>query len=216
MKWIFNIGLALVVMVMAVSHGFAQSAEATALLEKTMKKMQSPAGVEADFTMQMYFGSDLELEEQGTVKSKGEHITMDMAQLALISDGKSTWTVLKERNEIQINDVSSDDFSMYNPTMLLNHFFEGGFAYDIVARDTEMIKLDFKPTDPNSEYAKITVNIESKNETPKSFLLVQKDGVRYNIMIDELNLSPNFSDTDFIFSKADYPGAMIEDLRLGE
>jgi outer membrane lipoprotein-sorting protein len=197
-----------------------QSSEAKSLLSTTIEKMKAAEGYQGSFSMKIFFGNELEHEEKGEILTWGKSIKLDLGDYQYIADGKSSWTYLKERNEVQINDVTEDDFSMYNPLVLLDHFFEGGFDYDIVDKypkdGKSYSKLDIKPQDHNSEYAKVSVVISTDNHLPTSFVLIQKDGVRYDIDINDIKVTTKAEVGQFNFNAANYPGVIVEDLRLGE
>ena len=212
--------LSLLVPFLLIQSVFSQSPEAKSLMTKTIDNLNSSAGYTGEFAMNIYFGSDLEHTEKGKFATANDKILLDLASYKYLSDGKSSWTYIKDRNEVQINDVSSDDFAMYNPATLLDHFFAGGFEYEItnkfVKEEKDFAKIDFKPTDRDSEYAKISVIIATKEYLPSKFLIIQKDGNRFEIALDNIDKSGLVDETMFVFNKTDYPDALIEDLRLGE
>lgn len=197
-------------------RGHAQTSEAKQLLEATIDRMQSPEGVKATVTMQMYFGSELETEQSATLMSKGDRIRMENEEVTFISDGTSTWTIMPSQESVQINDFSSDEFSAYSPATMLDYFQQGEFTYDIVQREGGIARIDFKPNDRDSEYAKISVFIEEDKKVPTAIMIVQKDGVRYNVTIDNIDLKTTIDDGTFTFDAANYPDYIIDDFRLGE
>ena len=215
-----NFFLSILGLLVFVTSATGQSAEAQSLLSSTIDHLKSADGFTGEFSMKIYFGNDLEHEEVGKMSTAGEKILMDLASYKYIADGTSSWTYLKDRNEVQINDLSEDDFSMYNPSTLLNHFFEGGFDYEITDKskkdNIDLVKLDIKPQDRESEYAKITVIISEKNKLPTEFNIIQKDGTRFQIDLIDVKLNPTIAADAFTFNEKDYPDIIVEDLRLGE
>ena len=198
----------------------SQTPEAEKLLSSTLEKLKSDKGYEGAFSVKYFFGQELESEESGQIFAAGEKLSVDLTSIKYISDGKSSWTYLKDRNEVQINDVSEDDFSMFNPSVLLDHFFEGGYAYELTDKklenEKEVSRIDFKPNDRESEIAKISVFILSEQKLPTEFILIQKDGSRYEIDIENIKINETVNHAALNFNPADYPDVIIEDLRLGD
>ncbi len=207
-------------LVVVQTESLGQSSAAKELLASTIDQLKSADGYKGDFTMKMFFDNNLETEEKGLIRTSGEKILMDLGQFKYVADGISSWTYLKERNEVQINDVSSDDFSMYNPLVLLDHFFQGGYKYEITNQFEESnitySKLDIIPESRESEYAKIIVVISDQESLPSGISLIQKDGVRYDVVIDNIEINPPGNNSDFTFTTSDYPNIVVEDLRLGD
>ena len=203
---------------MTVSVTFGQSEEAQKAMSEVLEQLKSQEGYTGDFTMKMYFGNDLEAEESGTISTWNKNVMMDLGQFKYVSDGTSSWTYLKDRNEVQINHVTDDDFSMYNPLVMLDHFFDGGYAYEITDRLTvaadEQVKLDIKPEDRDSEYAKVSITLSTSQKMPTALMLLQKDGYRYNIDITNIEVNPTQRGDQYTFDPADYPDVIVEDLRL--
>ena len=198
----------------------AQSAEAEALLSATIDQLKSDQGYEGNFSVKYFFGQELESEESGKLVAAGDRLAVDLTTMKYVSDGTSSWTYLKDRNEVQINDVTEDDFSMFSPSVLLDHFFEGGYAYELTDKklegENEISRIDFKPNDRDSEIAKISVFILSDEKLPTDFILIEKGGSRYEIDIEDIQMNQSIKLDALTFNPNDYPDIIIEDLRLGE
>ncbi len=197
-----------------------QSEEAKNLLSSTIDQLKSADGYNGTFTMTVFFGHEIEYEEEGKILTSGQNILLDLTSHKYISDGKASWTYMKERNEVMINDVSEDDFSLYNPSTLLNEIFSGEFDYAITDKYSEngvdLVKLEIKPQDHESETAKIALVISTELNLPTNLTLFQKDGRRYVIEIENINLNEKIDLGQFLFNPKDYPDIIIEDLRLEE
>lgn len=208
----------IVLMLLANLNAAGQSEEAKSLLNNVIERMGEKPGLDANFSLSIFYGSELEQEESGQIRLSGDNIELELDKYIYLSDGVSSWTYLKERNEVQINDITEDDFSVYNPLALLNHLFEGGYSYEITNREEQadgsfFSRLDLKPEDRESAYARVSIGIDEKLDLPLNFTLIQKDGYRYFIEMAEIRDLDD--DMRFVFDASKYPDVIIEDLRLG-
>ena len=88
----------------------AQDAKAKGILDKLSKKTETYSSMKAEFEYVMKNESeDLEETQNGSIVTKGEKYSLEIAGQKVISDGKTVWTVLDEAEEVQINNVPDED-----------------------------------------------------------------------------------------------------------
>ena len=177
-------------------------------------------------TMEVSFDLILDLPDQeseiqkGQLKQKGEKYWLDLSDQAIYSDGTILWLHLKDNNEVQINDAESpeDEESFLTPKDMMRIYESDDYSYTLVEEKgkgkSKISVIEFKPNNPDSEYAKLRLSVsETKNEM-KSMIVFSKDGSKYTLEIKSILSNKNYEDSIFVFDATKFPGIHVEDLRL--
>lgn len=194
--------------------------KAKAILDGIKDKYEAYKSLDVDFTLTIEFPEEDAEVQKGHISQEGDKYKLDLASQSIISDGQSMWFHLKNRNEVQINDIEEgmEDEDMLSPQSLLRIYEKDNFLFALVGEAIEggktVQKIEFKPLDTESEYFKMRLTVDKKTQQINRIKTFSKDGSRYTLDID--NFTPNkvFADGHFGFNKSNYPGIHIEDLRM--
>ena len=209
-----------IIAILAIITYFNASAQydpkAKAILDKVSAKYKVMKGYQAAF-LNNILSPAAEMDEtiEGKISVSGEKFNLALKNQTIIVDGKTMWTIMKEEEEVNINDYEPEEggitpqniYSMYqkgykyvyNSTVV-----EAGKKYDIV---------DLSPDDKNNEFFKIRIQIEQETNTIKSWKIFEKSGNRYTYTITSFKEVPSFPANTFSFDKSKYVGYDINDLR---
>ncbi len=193
--------------------------EATAILKKVSDEYKALESLEVEFSLTIEIPeSDVE-KQSGKMAQAGEKYRMEMGGREIICNGDKLWMYMKDRNEVQINDVTEDDEeeSMMSPNDLFNMYEKGEYICALSAEFVEAGKtvqqIEFKPVDKFSDYTKLRLTLAKKGNQVMRMKVFSKDGSRYTLNIDKLAKNKKFDDRFFTFHKADYPeGLRVSDL----
>lgn len=219
---------ALFVFVCLVSLGFAQNSigvdandpKAKIILDEIKEKYESYKSLDVDFTLTIQFPEEDPEIQKGQISQQGDKYKLDLGNQSITSDGKSMWFHLKNRNEVQINDVDleAEDDEMLSPQNLLRIYENNDFLYALVGEDIEdgkrVQKIEFKPLDDDSEYFKMRLTIDKKSGEINRIKTFSKDGSRYVLQIDKMVPNKDFPSDYFSFDESKFPGMHVEDLRM--
>lgn len=151
----------------------------------------------------------------GNITVKGEKYRLSLKGQEVISDGKTSWTYLKESNEVQINEVveKSDAIS---PTNIFT-IYEKGFSTRYIGEKTiENVvyqQIELVPDDSKKPYFKIQLNINKQEKIISTAKVLEKNGNQFTYSIDKFKMNPDAPDNLFTFDKTKYPGVEVVDLR---
>ncbi|WP_437921901.1 LolA family protein [Sphingobacterium sp. LRF_L2] len=196
---------------------FAQTDPAAKkLLDEVSKKYDAYNTIQASFTFSAKQGETGDYADSGTIflnKQKNQYRIILRVQ-ELISDGKTTWSILKEDKEIQVSDAENN-VETIGPNNLFT-FYKKGYKY-LTTEDekvgSEMLKVvELSPIDTRTNYFKIKIRI-NKNKHIHDVLIFDKSGGRYTYTIQSLYVNHKISATNFTFNKSNYPQFEIVDLR---
>ncbi|MFK7810476.1 MAG: outer membrane lipoprotein carrier protein LolA [Saprospiraceae bacterium] len=194
---------------------------AKAILEKIKNEYQSYSSMEIDFTLTIAFPEEKEEIQKGSITQQGNKYRMQMGAQEIISDGEVLWLYLKDRNEVQINDIEEagdGEVDIFSPEDLFTLYEKGDYIYALVNEEKEggkaIQQIEFKPTDRYSEYTKLRLTIEKGSNKVMRMKVFSKDGSKYTLNIDKLNANKKFDADYFTFKKENYPGVKVENLRM--
>ena len=216
-KLSISIALFLLTGLFAFSQTEQTDKKADAILHGVTAKYKSFKSVKATFVITIENSNDKTSEVQkGSIYLKGSKYKLEVAGQDIISDGKTRWTYVKDANEVQIDNVKTDEnsitpsniFTMYEKGWLFKfngEQTEKGMVYQLV----ELVPID--PKKKNIFKVKLTINKNDKFiSTAKVF---NKNGSIQTIAVDKLTPDAVNSDSLFSFSARKYPGAEVIDLR---
>lgn len=209
--------LSLLFLVLAITELPAQTdAKAQEILKGVSAKYKSYKSLSANFKLSVLDQKTKKTESQsGSITIRGGQFNLVMADQTVMSDGKTTWTYLKESNEVQISETKTTPDAI-TPTTVFT-MYEKGFKSKFIAEKTINGKatqiIELVPDDNKKTYFKIQLSIDKEGKYVSEAKIFNKDG---NIMTYSIiKLSPNatVTDDDFIFNKAKYPKVEVVDLR---
>ena len=193
---------------------------AKAILKKMKDIYESYETLEADFTLTIEIPEQDTETQTGTISQKGEKYHLLLDDQAIISDGNTLWYYLKNKNEVQINNVEEDheEGEIMSPKALLRIYESKQFLYALTNESTEgkvaIQQIEFKPIDRDSDYSKLRLTIDKKNKRMMRIKAFGKDGSRFTLKIKEFKPNKALSDQFFVFDETRYKDIRVEDLRI--
>ncbi|NND31021.1 MAG: outer membrane lipoprotein carrier protein LolA [Saprospiraceae bacterium] len=203
---------------------FAQSdrnpdPRATDILQSLEEKMSKYADVTYQFNLRIDRPQSDPVIKEGVFYTQGVRYKLEMDDYIFVTDGKSQWVVDKEATEVQIHDYQTlDQNDLSHPQSLLaihnNPNFDYHLVFDGKDQNKSVQKIEFKPLDRSSEYAKARLTLDKNEGMISKIEVFVKDGSRYTLEILKTNGDQNLASTHFEIKKGDFPDYHVEDLRL--
>lgn len=189
------------------------------ILDDLKKEYQSYASMEVDFQLTLKLPEQPEEIQKGTVGQQDDKYFVKMEKQEIFSDGETLWLFLKDNNEVQLNNVETDEeMSMLSPKDMLQIYENDDFVYAITGSENinavPYTQIEFKPTSLDSEYSKMRLSVDPKAKKMHELEVFGKDGSRYTLTVDNMRPNASFVESDFIFDPTKYKGIHIEDLRI--
>ena len=191
---------------------------AKSILDKVSSTYSSYKTIVADFTLNGQNSVEKSnFNEKGRVylvPGTGSY-KIETSQHALISDGKTQWTVLLDIGEVQITDVNPNDKSL-SPTNIF-FFYKKGYSMkklkDVVVGGQSLYAIELKPEDKSQNISRIVLRINKSNSLIYDASVFDKNGNTYTYSLKNIETNKTFSPGIFQFYKHNYPGIEIVDLR---
>ncbi len=200
------------------AFSFAQSSvSAKNILDKAYSAYENSKGIKMSFNVASTDENGSAYQDQkGIALVKGNKFKIEMPTINTWFDGKTQWVLMKDLNEVNISNPSSEEIASISPLALLSMYKTGYTLKNPVTKTVNgksASVIDMTPTGSKSDFKNISVVIDKKTNTVLQVNLTMKNGMKNKIDISDYNANYNFADADFVFDKSKYPKVEIIDLR---
>ncbi len=193
-----------------------KDAKAQEVLKGVSTKYRSYKSIEASFKLNRVDQKSKKTDSFiGTITISGERYNFVMNNQTVMCDGKTTWTYLKESNEVQVSEAKNEEGSI-TPTSIFTMYengFKSKFLGDIIAGGKKVQLIELTPEDSKKNYFKIMLQVDKTGKYISEAKIYEKNGSILTYSIVKFTPNPAVSDDKFVFNKAKYPGVDVVDLR---
>lgn len=193
-------------------------AKANSILDALTRKTKSYKSIKAEFTVITYGRDKKPTDTQkGSLTVKGGKYKLDIKNQTVICDSTTTWTYLKDANEVQINTVDPTEKGSITPSNIFT-IYQNGFKKHYEGEKTKGATtyetVDLYPNHPEKEkYHTLKLVINKQKNQIAEVIVLMKDGTMVKYSIDGFIANQDIPASTFTFDKSKYPGVEVEDLR---
>ena len=193
--------------------GFAQDAKVKKIISDVAEKVKSYDNIVIDF--RYIIDSGKKQESKGNVTMKGNQYVLNMLGVTKIFDGKKTYTINPEDEEISIVKYNDNDDNALSPSKMLT-FFNSGFKFsmdvvqNIKGRKIQFIKLI--PNNAKDARKEILLGIDVQTKNINSISETNKNGTKTTIIVNSFKTNQPLSKNQFTFVESKYPKYYINKL----
>lgn len=194
----------------------AQDKKAKDLLDKVTTKIKSYNNIVIDFKYSLYNAKEnINKESKGNVILDGDKYYLNFMGITKIYDGKKTYTIVPEDEEITISSIDEKDENAITPSKMLT-FFNTGFKYywdipqDVKGRKIQYIKLI--PNNSKDTRKEILLGIDSQTNTIYNVIEIGKNGTKTTLTVNSFKTNQPLSKNQFTFVSSKYPNYYINKL----
>ncbi len=212
--------LSLIITVTFVNLLVAQDADkgdkkSNEILDRLTKKTEAYKTITAEFAYIMK-NADAGIDEktEGTLFVKGDKYRLLIAGQVVICDGITTWTYIKDADEVQINSVENSEESI-TPNKLLTSYnkdYKSKFVKETFQYGTTVNVIELTPTEGKS-FSSVRVIIDKAKDQLLEITIFDKNGSTYSYIINKFAPDTAIDDSQFTFNKSEFPGAEVVDMR---
>jgi outer membrane lipoprotein carrier protein len=212
--------LLLIVVVTLVNLLYSQDTEkgdkkSNEILDRLTKKTEAYKTIKAEFAYIMK-NADAGIDEktEGTLFVKGDKYRLLIAGQVVICDGTSTWTYIKDADEVQINSVDNSEDAI-TPNKLLTSYnkdYKSKFVKESFQYGTTVNIIDLTPIEGKS-FSSVRVILDKVKDQLLEITIFDKNGSTYTYIINKFEPDIPVNDSQFAYSKTEFPGADVVDMR---
>lgn len=205
--------LSLVLFFLLSVNSFAQDKKAKGLLDQVTAKIKSYDNIVIDFKYTLTnLKENINKESKGNVILDGNKYYLNFMGVTKIFDGKKSYTIVPEDEEITISSVNDKDDNAVTPSKMLT-FFNTGYKYywdilqDVKGRKIQYIKL--VPNNAKDQRKEILLGIDSKTKTIYNVIEIGRNGTKTTLTVNSFKTNQPISKNQFTFVASKYPNYYI-------
>jgi outer membrane lipoprotein-sorting protein len=194
----------------------AQDKKAKDLLDQVTAKVKSYDNIVIDFKYSLNNAKEnINQDSKGNVTMKNNQYVLNFMGITKIFDGRKTYTIVPEDEEITISNVNEKDDSAITPSKMLT-FFNSGYRYsmdalqDVRGRKIQYIKLI--PTNSRDQRKEILLGIDVQTKHIYNLIEMGKKGTKTTLTVNSFKTNQPLSKNQFIFAESKYPNYYINKL----
>ena len=199
------------------SHSIqAQDKKAKNLLDQVTAKIKTYENIVIDFKYTLNNSKEnINQESKGNVTMKGNLFVLNLMGVTKLFDGKKTYTINPEDEEINITKFNEKDESSITPSKMLT-FFNSGYKYvwdilqDVKGRKIQYIKLI--PINAKDARKEILLGIDNQTKNIYNVIEVGKNGTKTILTVNSFKTNQPLSKNQFTFEASKYPKYYINKL----
>jgi outer membrane lipoprotein carrier protein len=193
-----------------------QDPKAGKILDAVSAKYTALKSFQAGFTQTLENpAAKLKQNLTGDIVVSGQKYHITASGQEIYNDGKTTWTYLKNENEVNISDTDPTNQDM-SPAQMYN-MYKKGYKYTYVKslKDNGVASdlIELSPENRTNDVFKVQLIVGTADRAIHSVKTFKKNGTRTTFTLK--NFKPNVPTTDntFTFNKAQHAGVKVVDLR---
>lgn len=189
--------------------------KAIEILDKLSAKTKTYKSIKIDFTFKMENQKEkISESKNGIIILKGDKYNLNISGQKVFCDGKTSWTYIKDADEVHINNVSNNDNSISLNTLLsdYNKNFRSKLIRKEMQKGKEVYIIDLMPLQGKT-YHRVRLTILTEKLQVLSAVVYDKNGTNYSYIVNSFITDEPVADDNFTFKKSDYPKAEIIDMR---
>ena len=194
----------------------AQDKKAKDLLDQVTSLVKSYDNIVIDFKYSLNNAKEnINQDSKGNVIMKGNQFVLNFMGVTKIFDGKKSYTIVPEDEEVTISTVNKKDNSAITPSKMLT-FFNSGYKFsmdilqDIKGRKIQYIKLI--PTNNKDQRKEILLGIDIQTKHIYNLIEMGKKGTKTTLTVNSFKTNQPLSKNQFTFAESKYPNYYINKL----
>lgn len=194
----------------------AQDKNAKALLDDVTAKIKSYSNIVIDFKYSLNNAKEnINQDSKGNVTLEGNKYVLNFMGATKIYDGKKSYTISPEDEEVTVSSVNDKDDKSITPAKMLT-FFNSGYKYvwdipqNIKGRKIQYIKLI--PNNSKDQRKEILLGIDVQTKNIYNLIEVGKNGTKTTLTVNSFKTNQPISKNQFTFVASKYPNYYINKL----
>ncbi len=190
--------------------------KATTILDGVSTKMKSYTSMKIEFSYNLSnTKTGVNETKTGNIQVKGSKYRIEISGQIVFCNGITVWTYIEDDDEVNINNVSTTEDAVNNPTTILNNYatnFNPKYIKESVELGKTYQVIDLTPLKTKSYY-KVRLYIDNTIQQIASIIIYDKNGSTYTYILTKFTTNLTMDDSIFTFNKADYPDVEENDMR---
>lgn len=192
---------------------YAQDKKAKDLLDQVTAKIKTYDNIDIDFKYSLNNSKEnINKESKGNLLLDGNKYVLNFMGVTKIFDGKKSYTIVPEDEEITVSSLNEKDENAITPSKMLT-FFNTGYKctwdklQDVKGRKIQYIKLI--PINTKDQRKEILLGIDSQTKNIYNVIEMSKNGTKTTLTVNSFKTNQPLSKNQFNFVASKYPNYYI-------
>ena len=192
---------------------FAQDKKAQELLDEVSDKIKIYKDITIEFSYNLQNTKEkINQTSSGKVILKNNFYYLDFLQTTKIFDGKKTYTIVPEDEEVSVSKYDEADENAITPSKMLT-FFKKGYTFKMDTEKTikgkkiQYVKLT--PISSKDARKEILLGIDIKTKNIYNLIETAKNNSKTTLTVNSFKTNQNIQDKQFTFDPSKYKNYYI-------
>jgi outer membrane lipoprotein-sorting protein len=194
----------------------AQDKKAKDLLNQVTAIVKSYDNIVIDFKYSLHNSKEnINQDSKGNVTMKGNQYVLNFMGVTKIFDGKKSYTIVPEDEEVTISSFNENDENAITPSKMLT-FFNSGYKctmdilQDVKGRKIQYVKL--VPLNAKDQRKEILLGIDVQTKHIYNLIETGKKGTKTTLTVNSFKTNQPLSKNQFTFVASKYANYYINKL----
>ena len=201
---------------LSITTSFSQDKRAKDLLNEVTQKIKTYKNIVIDFKYTLSNAKEnINQESKGNVALQGNKYVLNLMGVTKIFDGKKTYTINPEDEEVAISSIDDTDSKAITPSKMLTFFNTGyKFKWDILqnSKGRKIQFIELSPTNTKDSRKQILLGIDVQTKTIYNMIEVGKNGTKTTLIVNSFKTNQPLPTNQFTFVASKYPKYYINKL----
>lgn len=201
--------VALFVLTLLSFASYSQDKKAKALLDEVTVKIKSYNNIAIDFKYALNNSKEnINQDSKGNVMLQGNKYVLNFMGVTKIYDGKKTYTIVPEDEEVSVSNADDNDSKSITPSKMLT-FYNSGYKYamdivqDVKGRKIQYVKLT--PTNNKDQRKEVLLGIDVQTKHIYNLIEIGKNGTKTTLTVNSFKTNQTLPKNQFTFVASKYP-----------
>jgi len=197
-------------------QSYSQDKKAKALLDEVTAKIKSYSNIAIDFKYSLTNAKEnINQDSKGNVTLQGNKYVLNFMGVTKIYDGKKTYTIVPEDEEVTVSSTDDSDSKSITPSKMLT-FYNSGYKYsmdiiqDVKGRKIQFVKLT--PTNTKDQRKEVLLGIDIQTKHIYNLIEIGKNGTKTTLTVNSFKTNQALPKNQFTFVATKYPKYYINKL----
>ncbi len=188
---------------------YSQDKKAKALLDEVTVKIKSYNNIAIDFKYALNNSKEnINQDSKGNVMLQGNKYVLNFMGVTKIYDGKKTYTIVPEDEEVSVSNADDNDSKSITPSKMLT-FYNSGYKYamdivqDVKGRKIQYVKLT--PTNNKDQRKEVLLGIDVQTKHIYNLIEIGKNGTKTTLTVNSFKTNQTLPKNQFTFVASKYP-----------
>ena len=198
----------LITVLLSISSFGQKAQEARTLLDNATKKAESYKNIYIEFNHKLdNKEANVHQETLGNVTLKGDLYHLNYMGTEQLYDGKKTYLIIHEDEEVVIQKPSKNNEETITPSKMFS-FYKTGFSFSMdalkIIKGVKIQYVKLTPTDRNSDISHVLVGIDAKTNHIYNIIETGKNKTTTTLEVRSFKTNQPVSEKLFIFDVKKY------------